>query len=88
MFDKVSTAIACTGHQQTFKLYQALTASIERLYNPLRANSAPGAPRFEDWASHMERVRKQDTTLHDVWGLMLTAVPGAEGHGGGGAAAL
>lgn len=40
------------------------------------AAAAGPPPTFQQWEEHMDRVSKDNTTLHDAWALMLGAVPG------------
>lgn len=77
---KKLTKIKTPGHPETFRLYQNLTESITAVYNntPPSTTNTPSAPpmTFDQWKDHMHTVNKGGTTLHDVWGCMLTEVQG------------
>ena len=67
-------------------MYQALSRKIEAMYGPAQGGSPAGPSAaaaaagqlmtFGQWDAHMTRITKGNTTLHDVWALMLAAVPG------------
>ena len=71
------------GIHETFRLYQGLTRSIARMYAGRRV-PPPGAsgggggalPTFEAFKAQKEEGDRGSTTLHDLWGLMLGALPG------------
>ncbi|GAB4817237.1 hypothetical protein N2152v2_004283 [Parachlorella kessleri] len=71
------------GHHETFRMYQALSRKIEAMYGPAQGGTPAGPSAgagqlmtFGQWDAHMTRITKGNTTLHDVWALMLAAVPG------------
>ncbi|KAK9828498.1 hypothetical protein WJX72_000382 [[Myrmecia] bisecta] len=64
----------------TVRLYKALTDTIKGFYAPLSSSSLEvqrgGQPLVSFAAFKTQTIAVKKTTVRDIWGLMLTAVPG------------
>ncbi|EFN56306.1 hypothetical protein CHLNCDRAFT_144716 [Chlorella variabilis] len=70
------TVLRTSDHHSTFRLYQRLTRHIQDWYRDLTGPSAAGQlPTFAAWVAVCKDSGEGTTTLHDLFAVMLAAVP-------------